>query len=55
MILLTVLFFILVMLIAFAVTCLSIGGTLFTIIFADVIVCIFIVACIIRSIIRKRR
>ena len=43
------------LLVLFIVFVASIGGTILTIIFSDVIVCIFIICLIIRFLIKRRR
>ena len=55
MILLTILTIILLLLVLFIVGVVSVGGALFTIIFGDVIVCIVIIALVIRFLIKRRR
>lgn len=55
MILFTVLLFMLILLIAITVFAIAIGGSVFVILFSDVIVCIFIIAWIIKHLIRKKK
>ena len=55
MILLTVLIIIAIILAIVAITFLSIGGALFTIIFGDLIVCIAIIVLIIRCLRRRKK
>lgn len=55
MILLTILFIILAILIIFAVAVISVGGAVFTIVFADVIVCAIIIIWLIVKLIKRKR
>lgn len=55
MILLTILALMLVMLIGIAVIFISVGGTVFTVIFADVFVCIGFIVLVIRFLIKRKR
>ena len=55
MILLTILLIMLVALIVVAVTLISAGGVIFTVMFADVIVCIAIIVFAIRFIYKRKR
>lgn len=54
MILLTILTLTLLFLLAFIVLAVSIGGAAFTVVFGDVIVCIVLLAFLIKAIIKKR-
>ena len=54
MILLTILLLILIILVAFTVLLISIGGSAFIIVFGDVIVCVFLVAWIVKKLISKK-
>lgn len=55
MILLAILLLIGLMLVGFVILTVSAGGAIFILIFADVIVCILVIAWIIKKIIQKRR
>ena len=53
MILFTILLLILIILVVFAVILISIGGSAFIVIFGDVIVCMFIIAWIMKKLIKR--
>lgn len=55
MIILTLLAITLVILLIFAATLITVGGAAFIIVFADVIVCAFIIAWIIKHLINRRK
>lgn len=55
MILFTVLLVMLLLLAAFAVILLSVGGTAFVIVFGDVIVCIALIVWLIRFLVKKKK
>ena len=55
MILFTILSIILVMLIVTAVVILGVGGGAFIIVFADLIVCVFVIIWIIKRLIKRRK
>ena len=55
MILLTILFITLATLVVFSALIIGIGGGVFTIVFADVIVCIFLVSWLIKKLICKKK
>lgn len=55
MFLLTILLLILIILVAFTVLLISIGGSVFIIVFGDVIVCVFIIGWIIKKLINKKK
>ena len=55
MILFTILSIVLVMLIVTAVVVLGVGGGAFIIVFADLIVCVFVIIWIIRRLIKRRK
>lgn len=54
MILFAILFVMLFLLIAFIILVTGVGGTIFTIVFADVIVCIVLIALVIFWLIKRR-
>ena len=54
MILFSILLITAILLILFAVLCLSIGGTIFTIIFADVIVCVALIVLLMYKLFHKK-
>lgn len=54
MILLTILLIILAMLVVFGVLIIGVGGGVFTIVFADVIVCAFIIIWLIKLLAKKK-
>ena len=54
MILLTILSIVFILLVAVAILCASIGGTLFLIVFGDLIVCALVIAWIIKKIINRK-
>ena len=55
MVLLTILIIIMLLLIGFIIAVTTIGGAIFTIVFADVIVCIVLIALFIRWLCRRKR
>ena len=54
MILTTILLIIMAMLIVFGVLIIGVGGGIFTIVFADVIVCIFLIGLLLRALFKKK-
>lgn len=55
MVLLSILILVLVFLTVFVVFAVSVGGAVFILIFADVIVCILAIAWLVRRLFRRRR
>lgn len=55
MILFMILMIALVVMVTFSVLIIGVGGGVFTIIFADVIVCVFLLAWLIKNLFKKRK
>ena len=55
MILFIILMIVLILLVVFALAVIGVGGTVFIIVFADVIVCIFIIVWVMKRLIGRRR